>query len=210
MTVEEKQSRTTTCADCEQAKPNASFHRLLSLAHSRSVLKQPNLQTRYTATSKFCKECRAKRKRKTPLTTKEIRNKITSGDIHSVKGEIILQQKRDALPQIRARGMKKRWQKVKSAPLKALKKQLQQQVAKYANRYHTYKHQQGGQENATLAQHRYNYSQAKAVRDKVLREAEYQLEQGKPIDVSLDADIGMMINPRFMTQYLLTNEGETQ
>jgi hypothetical protein len=55
-----------------------------------------------------------------------------------------------------------------------------------------------------LAQHRYNYSQAKAVRDKVLREAEYQLEQGKPIDVAVDADIGMMINPRFMTQYLLT------
>jgi len=209
MTVEEKQSRTTTCADCNEIKPNASFQRLLSLAHSRAVLKQPNLQTRYTATSKFCRECRAKRKRKTPLTTKEIRNKITSGDLHSVRGEIILQQKRDDLPQIRSRGMKKRWQKVKSAPLKALKKRLQQQVAKYANRYHTYKHQQDGQENAMLAQHRYNYSQAKAVRDKVLREAESQLAQGKPIDVSLDADVGMMINPRFMTQYLLNDEGET-
>jgi hypothetical protein len=200
--------REKLCTTCGETKPSASFKRLLTLAHSRAVLKQPNLQTRYTATSKFCKECRAERKRKTPLTTKEIRNKITSGDLHSVKGEIILQQKRDALPQIRARGMKKRWQKVKSAPLKALKKQLQKQVAKYANRYHTYKHQQGGQENAMLAQHRYNYSQAKAVRDKVLEKAEYQLAQGKPIDIPIDADIGMMINPRFMTQYLL-NEGET-
>lgn len=210
MIVEEKAHKTTRCTVCDEAKPNASFQRLLTLAHSRAVLKQPNLQTRYTATSKMCKECRAKRKRKTPLTIKDIRNKVSSGDIHPVKGEVRIKEMREVIPQIRSRVMKEHWQDKRSAPLKALKKKLQKQVDKYARRYHAYKHTHlDDLENDLLGQHRYNYEQARLVRDRVLERAEQQLAQGKPISIDIDADIGMMINPRFMTQYLI-NEGEVQ
>lgn len=194
---------------CGEEKPNESFKRQLTLAHTKSLLRNPNATTRYTATSKNCKACRLTLKRKTPLTTKEVRNKMNSGDIRRVKGELILKQRRIEIPQRRSKVMKEEWEKRKSKPFKDLKKSLQKQVAKYAARYHSSKRlaKLQGSETASLEQNRYNYDQARKVRDKVLEKAKVQMAQGKPLSIDIDADIGMMINPRFMTQYLL-NEGE--
>ena len=96
-------------------------------------------------------------------------------------------------------------QKLKDEPIHQLKKHIGQQVAKYAKRINAYKATPNPQ-HAVLEQHRYNYEQAMAVRDRVLEKAEQQIAQGKPIHVDPDANVGLLINPRYLTQYLLNEE----
>ena len=163
MTVE-KQS---LCASCKQFKPTKQFQRRLTLAQTRATLRQPNATTRYIATSKNCADCRKKTKRSKPLTAKQIRTKMTSGDMSKIVGEMKLNQIKQAIPKKRARVMKEYWQKKKAEPLRTLKENLQQQVAKYANRYHASAHLQ----NATAEHNRYNYEQARRIRDELLRDA---------------------------------------
>ena len=58
------------CKTCGETKPKKEFHRILTLAQSRALLKKPNLTTRHTLYSKLCRDCRNQRKRRTPLTIK--------------------------------------------------------------------------------------------------------------------------------------------
>ena len=129
--------RTKTCASCKQTKPIKEFKRRLTLAQTKAYLKQPNATTRYITTSKNCKECRnrAKQRRTKPLTAKEIRTRITSGDMTPMLGEMKLQKIKESIPKMRSKNMKEAWEKRKSAPYKKFKRHLQDQLNRFGNRH---------------------------------------------------------------------------
>lgn len=165
MTVREKQ-----CTKCKQFKPTNQFKRRLSLAQSRAVLRNPNITANYMADSKLCKACQPKRKPPRLLSIKEIRTRISNGDMHSVTGEIKIKQMREDIPKMRSRVMKEEWQKRRNVPVKELKKNLAQQVAKFASRYHATK--SNNPQHAMLEQHRWNYEEAKRVRNYLMDRAQ--------------------------------------
>ena len=172
MTVKEK-----TCTQCNETKPIKQFKRRLTIAQSRSMLRNPKISTPYITTSKLCKACQPKRH--TPLSTKEIRSKITTGDIHRTIGEAMLKEMKEAIPKTRARIMKEYWREKKTGWEKPFKAKIQRQVAKYLNRYQSYKSiltkginanppkMPTPTQHAKLAQHSWNYKEAKRVRDEV-------------------------------------------
>jgi hypothetical protein len=145
---------------------------VLTLAQSRAVLKKPNLTTRHTLYSTLCRDCRTQRKRRTPLTIKEIHNKITTGDIHQVIGENLIKQKREAIPRKRSKVMKEYWEKKRLSWVEDLKTNLQRQVTRYASRYYSYKNNMPEDatpaQHALLDQHRYNYAEAKRIRQDLI------------------------------------------
>ena len=175
MTVRQK-----TCTKCNETKPSAQFKRRLSLAQTRAVLKNPNATTNYMADSKLCKACQPKRKPPRLLTDKEIRNRITDGDLRRGLGEAILAQRKETLPQRRARAMRVYWQKIKSEPLNLLKKNLAQQVAKYARRNNASKNLQ----DATKEQNRWNYMEAKRIMKDLLEQAQVGVEIPATIQIA--------------------------
>lgn len=179
------ETKTRVCHTCKETKPLNQFNRRLTLAQSRAYLRNPKIQTRYTTISKNCSDCRRVNRRRKPLTANEIRNKITSGDLHPMIGEAMLKELREAIPKRRSRVMKEYWQKKRGDAIAQAKKNIQQQVAKYANRYHAYK---AGKpttpaQHAMLEQHRYNYEEAKRVRDELLEQI--RLGTNVPVDVKL-------------------------
>ena len=174
------------CTMCEENKPIAQFKRLLTLRQSAFYLKRPT-RTRLTVISTRCKDCWHRTKRKTPLTLKEIQRKKLSGDLHTVTADLMTKELRRAIPERRARVMKEYWQKKKQEPLKQLKTNLQQQVAKYCNRFNAYRANIANisktktptlAQHAMLRQHSENYAQAKQIRDSLIK----QLQEGKDID----------------------------
>ena len=166
---------TKTCASCNETKPLKEFKRRLSLAQTRAFLRQPNATTRYITDSKNCSSCRQQRKRYKPLTQKQIRSKITTGDMHHVIGEAKLQKIRQAIPKRRAKVMKEYWEKKRLGWQDELKTNLQKQVTAYANRYYSYQNQMPEQptpnQNALLLQHSYNYKEAQRVRKDLMERA---------------------------------------
>jgi hypothetical protein len=170
MMIVDKQKQ---CKTCGETKPTNQFKRRLTLAQSKAMLRNPNITTRYTATSKNCSQCRNKTKRKHPLTAKEIRSKITSGDMGSVMGEMKLNQIREAIPKMRSKNMKEHWEnKKKTVPYKTLKVHLQDQVNRYGNRHFASRHLQ----NATQEQNSWNYEQAKRIKKDLLEQARNGVE----------------------------------
>jgi hypothetical protein len=192
MTVREK-----TCIKCGQTKPSKEFKRRLSLAQSRAMLRNPNITTNYIADSTMCKSCQPKRKPPRLLTDKEIRNRITDGDLRRGLGEAILEKRKEILPKRRSKVMKERWQKVKTEPARQLKKHIQKQFAKFASRHRGAKYLQ----DATRLQNAHNYQEAKRVRDDLVE----RINRGESIDPNIQ--IHTLFKPQ--PQYLL-NEGETQ
>jgi len=168
-------SSTLVCKSCNETKPKKEFHRILTLAQSRALLKKPNLKTRHTLYSSLCNSCRNQRKRRTPLSIKEIRSKITSGDMHATLGEALIKEKREALPRKRSKVMKEYWQKKRTGWQDELKSNLQAQVTRYASRYYSYKTQLPDDptpnQNALLLQHSYNYKEAQRIRKDLLEQA---------------------------------------
>jgi ribosomal protein L22 len=65
--------------------------------------------------------------------------------------------------------MKEHWQDKRNAPIKELKKNLAQQVAKFASRYHATK--SNDPHHAMIEQHRWNYEEAKRIRNTLLEKA---------------------------------------
>lgn len=171
MTVREKQ-----CIKCGEFKPSTEFKRKLTIAQSRAVLRNPKINKPYIADSKRCKACQSELKRHTPLSIKEIKTKISTGDIHPVIGQFKVEQMERAIPKMRSRVMKLTWQKRKAKPLKQLQTNLAQQVAKYANRYHAMKAH--NPQHAELAQYKYSYEEAKRVRNDLMDRA----KRGEKID----------------------------
>lgn len=176
-----------TCASCKQTKPKKEFLKRLTLAQTKAFLKQPNATTRYITTSKNCKACQAKLKRKNkPLTPKQIRSKISSGDMPKIMGEIKLEQIRQAIPKTRSRIMKERWQKTKSEPYRKLKRHLQDQLNRFGNKHFASKNLQ----EATRLHNAYNYEQAKLIMKDLLEQAQAGRE------FSPDIQIASLIKPR--------------
>jgi hypothetical protein len=186
------------CKTCGETKPKKEFHRVLTLAQSRALLKKPNLTTRHTLYSTLCQSCRQQRKRRTPLTIKDIRNKITSGDIHQAIGENLIEQKRQAIPRKRSKVMKEYWQKKRTLWQDELKTNLQAQVTRYASRYYSYKNNMPEDatpaQHALLDQHRYNYAEAKRIRQDLLEQAQQAVNDGR--EFSPDVQINELIKRR--------------
>jgi hypothetical protein len=162
MTVREK-----TCTKCNETKPTAEFKRRLSLAQTKALLKQPNATTRFTTISKHCKACREKKRSRKPLTAKEIRTRMTNGDMPKIMGEMKLEKIRQAIPKTRSRVMKETWQKRKAEPHKKLKRHLQDQLNRLGNRHFASKNLQ----DATRLQNSWNYEQAKRIMKDLLEQA---------------------------------------
>jgi hypothetical protein len=181
---------TLVCKICGETKPKKEFHRILTLAQSKALLKKPNLTTRHTLYSSLCRTCRNQRKRRTPLSIKELRNKITSGDMNPMIGEALITQKREALPRKRSKVMKEYWQKKKLGWQSELKTNLQTQVTTYANRYYSYKNNLPDYElwttaqHALLDQHSYNYAEAKRIRQDLLEQAKAGREFSPDIKIN--------------------------
>ena len=176
MTVREKK-----CIKCGETKPTINFKRRLTLAQSRAVLRNPDITTRYTADSKRCKACQQLLKRTKPLTAKDIRSKISSGDIHPIKGELKLQQIKEAIPHTRSRVMKEHWENIKrTLPYKTLKLKLADQVNRYGNRHFASKNL----EDATQEQNSWNYIEAKRIRKDLLEQARNGVEIPSTIQIA--------------------------
>ena len=90
--------------------------------------------------------------------------------------------------------MKEYRQKKRTVWIDELKSNLQTQVTKYANRYYAYKNQMPEQatpnQNALLLQHRYNYAEAKRIRQDLLEQAKAGRE------ISPDTKINELIKRR--------------
>ena len=163
---------TKTCTACNETKPKKEFHRVLTLAQSRAVLKKPNLTTRHTLYSSLCNTCRRIKKRRTPLSIKEIHNKITTGDMNPTIGKALIAEKKEAIPRKRSKVMKEYWEKKRTLWQDELKANLQAQVTRYASRYYSYKNNMledaTPAQHALLDQHRYNYAEAKRIRQDLI------------------------------------------
>lgn len=189
-------SSLSLCKSCGEAKSKKEFHRILTLAQSKALLKRPTLKTRHTLYSTLCRDCRNQRKSRAPLTTKQIRNKITSGDMNPTIGEALIKQKREALPKKRAKVMKEYWEKKRLGWVDELKTNLQAQVTTYANRYYSYKNQLGDPnqitpaQHAMLDQHSYNYAEAQRIRKELMKQA----KDGR--EISPDTKINDLIKRR--------------
>ncbi len=172
-------SKTKTCTHCGETKPLDAFKRRLTKRQSCALLHRSSISCGITVESVRCKTCWHMTKSKKPLTKKQIRNKMNSGDLKWVMGNIMLKELNETIPQKRSRVMKLEWQKRKTGWIKTLNDNLQQQVAKYKNRYHAYRatlNKQSGEnslqdkQHAMLEQHRWNYEQAiKIKKDLMLR-----------------------------------------
>ena len=171
-------TKTKLCASCGEFKPTKDFRRRLTIAQSRAVLNNPKINTPYVSTSKNCAECRLQRKRRTPLSIQDIKNKMATGDIRQQLGESLVKQKREAMPRKRSKVMKEYWEKKRTLWQDELRTNLQAQVTAYANRYYSYQNQMPDEPNqitprqhAMLGQHSYNYAEAKRIRQDLMEKA---------------------------------------
>jgi len=167
-----------TCTICKETKPKAEFMRRLTLAQTAHYLRRASVKTRTSVISVRCKDCWQRSKRKTPLTRKQIQNKVVSGDMHKVTAEIELRRRKEELPKIRSRIMKEYWLGKKTNYLKQLNANLQKQVSTYGNRYRNTKSKLKASlekhettHHALLEQHSKNYTLAKQIKKDLMARA---------------------------------------
>jgi len=175
-----------TCTICKETKPKAEFMRRLTLAQTAHYLRRASVKTRTSVISVRCKDCWQRSKRKTPLTRKQIQNKVVSGDMHKVTAEIELRRRKEELPKIRSRIMKEYWWGKKTNYLKQLNANLQKQVSTYGNRYRNTKSKLKASlekhettHHALLEQHSKNYTLAKQIKKDLIARA----REGEVIDL---------------------------
>ena len=181
-------SKTKTCTHCGETKPIDAFKRKLTKRQSCALLKRTSINTAITVESKRCKTCWLMTKSKKPMTKKDIRNKIESGDIHRILGELRLKMISQSINAHRSRTMQNEWQKRKTEWVKTLNANLQQQVDKYRNRYYAYKASVANAlghlsqtQHATLEQHRLNYNQSMQIKKDLMTRA----RAGEKIEVDV-------------------------
>jgi len=183
-------SKTKTCTHCGETKPIEAFKRRLTKRQSCVLLNRSSLSQGIVVDSVRCKTCWLMTKSRKPMTKKQIRNKINSGDIKRVLGEIMISEINRAIPLKRSRVMKEEWQKRKTSWVKTLNDNLQQQVDKYRNRYYAYKatlNKSSGEnslrdkQHATLEQHRLNYEQSMQIKKDLMDRA----KSGEKIEVAV-------------------------
>jgi len=182
--------KTKTCTHCGETKPIEAFKRRLTKRQSCVLLNRSSLSQGIVVDSVRCKTCWLMTKSRKPMTKKQIRNKINSGDIKRVLGEIMISEINRAIPLKRSRVMKEEWQKRKTSWVKTLNDNLQQQVDKYRNRYYAYKatlNKSSGEnslrdkQHAMLEQHRQNYEQSMQIKKDLMDRA----KAGEKIEVDV-------------------------
>jgi hypothetical protein len=178
-------SKTKTCTHCGETKPIDAFKRRLTKRQSCALLDRSSISQGLVVESVRCKTCWLMTKSRKPLNKKQIRNKIESGDIKRVLGEILIREIDRTIPLKRSRVMKEEWQKRKTGWIKTLNDNLQQQVDTYRNRYYAYKaikrEQMFPPQHATLEQHRQNYEQAIQIKKRLMDRA----KAGEQIEVDV-------------------------
>jgi hypothetical protein len=174
-----------SCAKCGVQKPKKEFLKRLTLAQTRAVLRQPSATTRFTTTSKHCKTCREKQRSRKPLTTKQIRTRITTGDMPRIMGEMKLEKIRQDIPKKRSKVMKETWQKRKAKPHVLLKRNLQDQVNRIGNRHFASKNLH----EVTRLQNAHDYQEAR----RIMRDLLEQAMSGT--FVPIDVQIATLIKP---------------
>ena len=112
-----------TCAKCGETKPRAEFKRRMTAEEYSRVIKR-RVETGTTVISSLCKSCQPKRKPRSKLTLKELRNKITEKRINPKLGEALIEEKRQAINKTRSRHMREYWQKQKGKAREELKAKL--------------------------------------------------------------------------------------
>ena len=181
-------SKTKTCTHCGETKPLNAFKRTLTKRQSCALLHRSSIKQGLVVDSVRCRSCWLMTKSRKPMNKKQIRNKINSGDIKRVLGEIMLKEIDRTIPLKRSRVMKEEWQKRKTSWVKTLNDNLQQQVAKYKNRYYGYKYavsktqgQMSPLQHAMLEQHRQNYEQSMQIKKRLMDRA----KAGEKIEVDV-------------------------
>jgi hypothetical protein len=183
-------SKTKTCTHCGETKPIDAFKRRLTKRQSCALLHRSSIKQGLVVNSVRCRTCWLMTKSRKPMTKKQIRNKINSGDIKRVLGEILIREIDRTIPLKRSRVMKEEWQKRKTSWVKTLNDNLQQQVAKYKNRYYAYRanlNKSSGEnslrdkQHAMLEQHRWNYEQAIKIKKDLMDRA----KAGEQIEVDV-------------------------
>ena len=129
-------SKTKTCTHCGETKPIDAFKRRLTKRQSCALLNRSSISQGLVVESVRCSTCWLMTKSRKPLNKKQIRNKIESGDIRRVLGEIMLKELNRKIPLKRSKIMKEEWHKRKTEWVKTLNTNLQQQVDTYRNRYY--------------------------------------------------------------------------
>jgi len=127
-----------TCAKCGETKPRNEFQRRMTAEEYSKALNR-RVETGTTIISSLCKQCQPKRKPRSKLTLKELRNKITNKRINPYLGEQLIAEKRQAINATRKRNMKIRWQKEKGKEREALKATLDKEVNRAKSTYSAYK-----------------------------------------------------------------------
>jgi hypothetical protein len=178
-------SKTKTCTHCGETKPLDAFKRRLTKRQSCALMDRSSIKQGLVVDSVRCRTCWLMTKSRKPMTKKQIRNKINSGDIKRVLGEILIQEIDRAIPLKRSRVMKEQWQKRKTGWIKTLNDNLQQQVGTYRNRYYAYKaikrEQMFPLQHAMLEQHRQNYEQSMQIKKDLMDRA----KAGEKIEVDV-------------------------
>jgi hypothetical protein len=127
------------CKKCNEVKERTEFKRRLTAEQYSKALNR-RVETGTTVISSLCKSCQPKRKPRSKLTLKELRNKITNKRINPYLGELLIEQKRRDINLSRKRIMRERWQKEKNKERDALKASLDKEVRRAGNAYRTLKH----------------------------------------------------------------------
>ena len=178
-------SKTKTCTHCGETKPLNAFKRTLTKRQSCALLHRSSIKQGLVVDSVRCRTCWLMTKSRKPMTKKQIRNKINSGDIKRVLGEILIREIDRTIPLKRSRVMKEEWQKRKTSWIKTLNDNLQQQVDTYRNRYYAYKaikrEQMFPLQHAMLEQHRQNYEQSMQIKKDLMGRA----KAGEQIEVDV-------------------------
>jgi len=178
-------SKTKTCTHCGETKPLNAFKRTLTKRQSCALMDRSSIKQGLVVDSVRCRTCWLMTKSRKPMTKKQIRNKINSGDIKRVLGEILIQEIDRAIPLKRSRVMKEQWQKRRTGWIKTLNDNLQQQVGTYRNRYYAYKaikrEQMFPLQHAMLEQHRQNYEQSMQIKKDLMDRA----KAGEKIEVDV-------------------------
>jgi len=181
---------TLICTMCNLTKPREDFMRRLTLRQTQALLRRPDIRTRTSVISSRCKACWEQTKSTKPLTKKQIRNKMNSGDLHRVKGEMMLKKLEDKLPEMRSQVMKQYWNDKKAKPIKELSSNLQQQVDKYKSRYYSLRNI--NPQHADLPQYKANYEQARLLKKKLIADA----KQSTKTITKTQINLASLLQPR--------------
>jgi hypothetical protein len=122
------------CTKCGESHDIAQFRYLATLAQTKKWGKAGNV--RMEVESKYCKNCRPKRKPPSQLSAKEIHNRVQSGDMSEYTAKMLRAKLARDERNKQAMAARKRWEKVWSAELKEVLKPIAKEIISARNTWH--------------------------------------------------------------------------